>query len=97
MLFFKRRNPEESTSPIMSIVMIYVDDFICLYRSDYEKEELYDLFKWGSIQNFEENTPVTFKGKELTLLKNDNNKFELKTTMVSFINGLGRGKLKKGI
>eukprot|EP00435_Cladocopium_sp_Y103_P069341 s209_g33.t1 len=89
-VFYKIVNGE-----IVSIILVYVDDFIGLFRSDYDLGEIHALFRWGSITYFEENKPVTFKGKELTMIKRGD-RFQLKITMTSFINSLGVGTIRKG-
>ena len=89
-VFYKVINEE-----IVSIILVYVDDFIGLFRSDYDLGEIHSLFRWGAITYFEENQPVTFKGKELTMIKNGD-RFQLKITMSSFINSLDVGTIKKG-
>ena len=91
MMFVKR---DGSGAPI-SVILIYVDDFIGIYRSDYDISEVHSLFKWGSLQTFEEETPVVFKGKELTLKKSQG-RYTLKITMEKFINGLDHGRLPRG-
>lgn len=50
MVFYKRRDPEELTSPSMSVVMVYEDAFIGL-----------TMGKKGSIHNFEENKPEEWR------------------------------------
>lgn len=52
---------------VVSIVLIYVDDFIGLHREDYPISELHSLFKWGSLNTMQIGVATTFKGKELTL------------------------------
>ena len=89
-VFYKVANGE-----IISIILVYVDDFIGLFRSDYDLNEIHALFRWGAFTYFEENKPVTFKGKELTMIKKGD-RFQLKITMASFINSLDVGTIKKG-
>ena len=50
MVFYKRRDPEEPTSPSMSIVTIYVDAFIGL-----------TMGKKGSIHIFQANKPEEWR------------------------------------
>ena len=81
---------------VVSIILVYVDDFIGISRSDYPLSEVHDLFKWGSLSNLEVNKPATFKGKELTLQKNLNGRFTMKITMEKFIAGLETGSIPRG-
>ena len=81
---------------VVSIVLIYVDDFIGLHRQDYPVAELHNLFKWGSLTTMEVGVPTTFKGKELTLHKKSDGEVELKITMEKFIGGLDKGQILRG-
>ena len=81
---------------VVSIVLVYVDDFIGAHRQDYCIEELHSKFKWGSLSNLKLNEPATFKGKELTLQLNDEGRYVMKVTMKKFINGLDSGSLPRG-
>ena len=90
-LFYKVVNDE-----VISILLVYVDDFIGIARSDYNIAEVHNLFKWGSLDFFEVDKPTTFKGKELTLTLNEKKRYVLKITMSKFINGLDLGRIEKG-
>ncbi len=81
---------------ILSIVLIYVDDFIGLHRQDYPVQELHDLFKWGSLTKMEIGVATVFKGKELTLQKDAQGSITMKITMQKFISSLDRGQLPRG-
>ena len=89
-LYYKRVSGE-----VVSIVLVYVDDFLGLSRSDYNIKELHQAFEWGSLHPFKTDEAVTFKGKEITLLCQEG-RFRLSITMKKFIDGLDRGSLKKG-
>lgn len=83
-------------SQVVSMILVYVDDFIGLHRSDYNIDEVHQAFKWGSLQFFEPNKAIVFKGKELTIAKGQNNRYTMKITMKKFIEGLDSGKLHRG-
>eukprot|EP00434_Breviolum_minutum_P010232 symbB.v1.2.009030.t1/scaffold568.1/size186168/6 len=83
-------------SQVVSLVLVYVDDFIGLHRTDHDISELHRSFKWGSLDFFEENKAVTFKGKELTVFKNENNRYVMSINMKKFIDGLDGAKLHRG-
>ncbi len=83
-------------SEVISLILVYVDDFVGLHRNDYNINEVHSLFKWGSLSFFEQDKAVVFKGKELTLTKNEDNRYVLKITMTKFIEGLDSGKLHRG-
>ena len=96
MLFCLHNDKEE----LISVVMCYVDDFYGVHREDYDPKELFDKFRWGEKSYFIENEPKTFKGKELTFVKNDQGRFVLKITMTKFLETvepyqLPRGRLQK--
>ena len=75
---------DEAGHPL-SLVMVYVDDFIALYRSDYNIEELRSRFSWGDLSEFQMNEVKTFKGKQLCFCKNPAGRTVLKVTMGSFL------------
>lgn len=81
MMFLKYNDKAE----IISIVVVYVDDFIGTHRSDYNIKELHDSFSWGELSYFELDKEKTFKGKELTFTKNKIGKVTLQITMSKFL------------
>ncbi|CAK9077032.1 unnamed protein product [Durusdinium trenchii] len=90
MLFIKREGQQ-----IVSMILVYVDDFIGVYRSGYPIEEVKNAFAWGSFHDLSKQV-VTFKGKELHLHQLANKRWKLKITMSKFLNGLTPAKLPKG-
>lgn len=80
---------------IVAIVIVYVDDFLGLSRSDHALQEVHDLFKWGSLNHFEENKPILFKGKEITLIRS-NGRYRLHITLKKFLEGIDFGMLPRG-
>lgn len=80
---------------VQSIILVYVDDFVGISRSDYNLAEVHDLFKWGALTHMEVGSPLTFKGKELTLLEN-NGRYTMKITMKSFIDNMQQVSLPRG-
>lgn len=90
----------DSNNELVSIVMCYVDDFLGAHREDHNPEELFNKFRWGERSYFAENEPKTFKGKELTFVKNDKGRFVLNITMQKFLDTVDsyqmpRGRLQK--
>ena len=81
---------------IVSLVVIYVDDFIGVHREDYPIDELHQSFKWGSLSKMEVGTPTVFKGKELHLLRDSNGRYTMKITMTKFIQTLDSGQIPRG-
>ena len=72
-----------------------VDDFIGVYREDYNIDEVTSLFEWGSFEELLEDTRVIFKGKELTIKRQDDH-FQVIITQSEFIENLERVKLARG-
>ena len=81
---------------VISIVLVYVDDFIGAYRQDYNISELHEMFKWGSLSEMQVGVPTTFKGKELTLQQDKSGRYNMMVTMKKFIDGLDVGNLPRG-
>ena len=81
---------------VVSMVVIYVDDFIGVHRSDYKVAELHNSFKWGSLAKMEVGTPTIFKGKELHLLCDQEGRYTMKITMTKFIQTLDVGQIQRG-
>ncbi|CAE7919464.1 GIP [Symbiodinium necroappetens] len=83
-------------SQLISIIIVYVDDFLGAYRSDYDVTEVHKAFKWGALQNFEVGKTVTFKGKQITLRQRANHRYYLHVSQVEFIGGMASGKIPRG-
>ena len=82
-------------SLMIKLFQSFVADFIGISRSDYPLHEVHDLFKWGALSYMEVNKPTTFKGKELTLIKEDG-RYKMKITMEKFIAGMTQASLPRG-
>ena len=85
-----------SKGEVISLVMVYVDDFLGIHREDHDPSELFHKFRWGEKGYFLEGQPRTFKGKELTFIKNDKGRFILKITMKKFLDTVDSYKLPRG-
>ncbi|CAK9103941.1 unnamed protein product [Durusdinium trenchii] len=92
-LFFKR--DPKSGYPV-SMLIVYVDDFLGLHRADYEITEIQDLFRWGDLQSFKAGKAIKFKGKELVIEQLSNGRHRMKITMQGFLDALDVGKIAKG-
>ena len=90
MLFYKRQR-----NKLMAVCIVYVDDFLLTCRTDYDKEELLQLFSWGSQKQLSLQEPLEFKGKELQLTDH-HGAFHLLVTQTKFIDNTDAGKLQKG-
>ena len=83
-------------SEVISLVMVYVDDFLGIHREDHDPTDLFNKFRWGEKDYFVEGQPRTFKGKELTFVKNDKGRYVLKITMEKFLETVESYKLPRG-
>ena len=92
MVFTKR----DANGSLVSAILVYVDDFLGVYRSDYDLSEVVQAFRWGDWNHLEAEKPATFKGKELTVFKGENGRFRMKISMKKFIDGLQPGKIQRG-
>ncbi|CAL1158281.1 unnamed protein product [Cladocopium goreaui] len=81
---------------IIAAIIVYVDDFLGISRSDHDLSSVHGLFKWGALNYFQENKPITFKGKELTLKRNEHQRFYLHITLKKFLEGIEFGAIAKG-
>ena len=69
MIFLKRC----SKGNIQSVILVYVDDFLGTFRSDYNFTEVEEAFQWGSLEFLQVGKPIVFKGKEVELFASPNN------------------------
>ena len=94
MIFLKRC----SKGKIISAILVYVDDFLGTFRSDYNFEEVKQAFQWGSLEFLEIGKPIVFKGKEVELFAKPGHsgRFQLRLTQKAFLDGLAQGKLPRG-
>ena len=92
MLFYLVNDAEQ----VVSLVMIYVDDFLGLHREDHDISSLQKLFKWGEIQSFGPGNKITFKGKSLEITKNEAGRYVMDISMEKFVSGLTPGVIPKG-
>ena len=81
---------------LVSIIIVYVDDFLGAHREDNDIDEVKQAFRWGVLHSFEAGKTVTFKGKQLTLEKKDTGRFYLHVCQREFIEGLDPGKIPRG-
>lgn len=89
MLFYKREHGKP-----MAVCIVYVDDFLLTCRTDCNKEELLQLFSWGSQKQLSIEDSLELKGKELKLAALGTS-LQLQVTQTKFIENTDAGKLKK--
>ena len=91
MVFLKYRDGQ-----LVSVIIVYVDDFIGAYREDYDNTEVTQAFRWGVLQEFALNKTVTFKGKQLTLKEKPGGRVYLHVCQKELIEGMSPGKIPRG-
>lgn len=90
-MLFYFEDPLNPPSPC-AILLCYVDDFLLTYNERFDFEKFVSTFTWGSKKHLTENDSITFKGKEIALLQDGNQKV-LKITQKEFIESLDMGKV----
>ena len=76
------------------LMIVHVDDFLVCVREDYHMSSFLEAFKWGSQTELTESTPITFRGKEIHLLK-EGELWIIKVTQQAFIKELSTGSVNK--
>ena len=80
---------------LMVILIVHVDDFLAAFRSDYNKQELENMFTWGTHGELTLDKPIEFRGKEINLIK-EGDTYSVNITQRSFIRELTMGQIPKG-
>ncbi|CAE7834550.1 RE1 [Symbiodinium sp. CCMP2592] len=81
---------------LISLIIVYVDDFLGTYREDYDVTEVHKAFKWGALHDFKLNEALTFKGKQLTLKENAAGRIYLHVCQRDFLDSMSAGRVPKG-
>ena len=81
---------------LISIILVYVDDFLAVHREDCPIQPVWDSFKWGSLNKVEANKEFTFKGKQISLRQRPTGRFYLHLCQAEFIDGMSVGKIPRG-
>ena len=81
---------------LVSIILVYVDDFAGCFREDYPISEVHSAFKWGDLKLIELDKTYTFKGRQLQFSQQPSGEVRLKISMGSFIENLDSGAIAKG-
>ena len=68
---------------LVSVCMVYVDDFLMTCEVGYDRNELLSKFTWGAQTELSSTSPLDFKGKELSLHK-AGNAYHLHVTLSKF-------------
>lgn len=67
LFYFSQKLPGEPHEQLVSMVMVYVDDFLLTHDDRYDRNRILHLFTWGSQTQLGEESPITFKGNEIHL------------------------------
>ena len=94
-MLFLKFDPE-SPQNIISMIMVYVDDFLGLHREDYPIAEVHQAFRWGELHYLNKDEEHTFKGKQLKVTLNDEGRHILKISMHKFIETVEPYKIPRG-
>ncbi|CAJ1448531.1 unnamed protein product [Effrenium voratum] len=78
MLFYKHIG-----NRLACVVIVYVDDFLMTHSSEFNRQEVIDLFTWGSQKELGIDAPLDFKNKEITLIPNAQG-YKVKVTLRKF-------------
>ena len=91
-VIFLKRCPK---GQIISVILVYVDDFLGTHRVDYDFEEVQRAFTWGSFEFREVDKPIVFKCKEVELFvrPGSSGRLQLQLTQKAFLDGFQQGKL----
>ena len=95
MLFYKYEKFSNEPVPVLSAVLIaYVDDFLLTHDERFDRQAFISLFKWGSQSELDTSNPIEFKGKQLKLVYDDNDKqYILNLNQAKFIEAVKGGKV----
>ena len=81
---------------LISVILVYVDDFLGVHREDCPMQSVWDSFKWGSLNKVEPNKEFTFKGKQISLRERPSGRYYLHLCQAEFIEGLSVSKIPRG-
>ena len=76
-------------------LIVHVDDFMAAFSESFPLQKLEKMFEWGSITKVAEDKPGTYRGKEITMVRNGN-EVNYVVTQKSFIQNASAGKLSPG-
>eukprot|EP00438_Fugacium_kawagutii_P005300 Skav213865 [mRNA] locus=scaffold2366:336381:344444:- [translate_table: standard] len=74
------------------VCIIHVDDFLAVFREDYDESKLISHFQWGSQNFLTLDNPLNYRGKEIKLRK-EGNLFVIDVTQCAFIDEMSTGKV----
>lgn len=97
MLFYLHMKLEGDDQPVLcAVAVVYVDDFLVAHDTRYDRAHLLDLFKWGSQNELTVDSPLEFKGKQISLnYDKETGDYTLKLDQAKFISEMNGGKVDK--
>ena len=95
MLFFRfSKFPNEKFPVLAAVLIAYVDDFLLAHDERFSRSELTSLFQWGSQSELTVDNPIEFKGKQVKLIYDSNEKqYILNLNQAKFIESIKGGKV----
>ena len=91
--FFTHRG---KSGDLDAMLIVHVDDFLMCYSSSFNIDIMEKMFKWGSVTRVREGEPGEYRGKEITCMRDEQDKKVLKISQENFVKNLTYGKIKKG-
>lgn len=79
-----------------AMAIVHVDDFLVVYSETFNLSLLEEMFRWGSVTKVDEDNPGVYRGKEISCIREKDNKRTLKVTQKAFVENLVEGRIKKG-
>ena len=90
--------PDGEEQPrLLSLCLVYVDDFLLVHSEKYDRAHLTCLFTWGSQTECTVDNPIEFKGKTISLRYDSAcNEYQVSFTQKTFIDAIEGGNVKRG-
>ena len=79
-----------------AMAIVHVDDFLVVYSETFNLSLLEEMFRWGSVTKVDEDNPGVYRGKEISCIRDKDNRRTLKVTQKAFVENLVEGRIKKG-
>ena len=89
LFYYFQKPPGGSEEVLMSVLMVYVDDFLLAHDDRYDREHVLSLFTWGSKTELTTEESICFKGKQIHLkFDRQKNVYFLSLVQTAFIESM---------
>ena len=89
LFYYFQKPPGGSEEVLMSVLMVYVDDFLLAHDDRYDREQVLSLFTWGSKTELTTEESICFKGKQIHLkFDRQKNVYFLSLVQTAFIESM---------